>query len=178
MAATGRRQAGTARGSAGRPAGEPVYIHGNTVRKPEPVQDPERHAREAGGQPQRREQPRVSPGTLRRNREKALQVDLPYLVLLVIASCCALSICISYLHLQSEMNTRMDNIKQLEQELEVLRSDNDAMETEINTRVDLDHVYQVATQDLGMVYAGKDQVLLYNRTESEYVRQNEDIPRQ
>ena len=27
-----------------------------------------------------------------------------------------------------------------------------------------------------MVYAGKDQVLLYDQTESEYIRQNEDIP--
>ena len=27
-----------------------------------------------------------------------------------------------------------------------------------------------------MVYANKDQVLMYNRTESEYVRQYEDIP--
>ena len=41
----------------------------------------------------------------------------------------------------------------------------------------LDHVYQVATEELGMVYAGKDQVLLYDKTESEYVRQNEDIPK-
>ncbi len=28
-----------------------------------------------------------------------------------------------------------------------------------------------------MVYANKDQVLLYNKSESEYVRQYEDIPR-
>ena len=41
----------------------------------------------------------------------------------------------------------------------------------------LDHVYKVATEELGMVYANKDQVLMYNRTESEYVRQYEDIPK-
>ena len=28
-----------------------------------------------------------------------------------------------------------------------------------------------------MVYANKDQVRLYNKTESEYVRQNENIPK-
>ena len=31
-------------------------------------------------------------------------------------------------------------------------------------------------EDLGMVYANKDQVIMYNKTESEYVRQYEDIP--
>ena len=42
--------------------------------------------------------------------------------------------------------------------------------------MDLDYVYKVATEELGMVYANKDQVRLYNKTESEYVRQYEDIP--
>jgi len=29
---------------------------------------------------------------------------------------------------------------------------------------------------MGMVYANQSQILLYDKTESEYVRQNEDIP--
>lgn len=75
------------------------------------------------------------------------------------------------------MTTRMDHIKELEQELDALRSENDITQTRINTSVDLDYVYQVATEELGMVYAGKDQVLMYHQTESEYVRQYEDIPK-
>ncbi len=74
------------------------------------------------------------------------------------------------------MTTRMDHIKELEQELDALRSENDITQTRINTSVDLDYVYRVATEELGMVYAGKDQVLMYHQTESEYVRQYEDIP--
>ena len=35
---------------------------------------------------------------------------------------------------------------------------------------------KMCIRDRGMVYAGKDQVLLYDQTESEYIRQNEDIP--
>ena len=72
------------------------------------------------------------------------------------------------------MTTRMDHIKELEQELDALRSENDITQTRINTSVDLDYVYQVATEELGMVYAGKDQVLMYHQTESEYVRQYEE----
>ena len=74
------------------------------------------------------------------------------------------------------MTRRMDNIKKLEQELDALKSENDTTQTRINTSVDLDYVYKVATEELGMVYAGKNQVRLYHQTESEYVRQYEDIP--
>ena len=65
----------------------------------------------------------------------------------------------------------------LEQQLEQLRSENDALQTRINTDMDLDHIYKVATEELGMVYANRNQVLLYDKTESEYVRQYEDIPK-
>ena len=74
------------------------------------------------------------------------------------------------------MTSRMDHIKDLELELDALKDENDTLETRINTAVDLDYVYKVATEELGMVYANKDQVLLYQQTESEYVRQYEDIP--
>ncbi len=156
-----------------RPSHAQVYVYGNTVRRLEP----ERYPSEPSQNPQRKERHRVDRNTLRRNQEKALQVDLPYLAVLIIAACFMLYICVSFLHIQSEINSRMDNIKTMERQLETLKSENDALETSINTSVDLDYVYRVAVEDLGMVYANKDQVLLYNKTESEYVRQNEDIPK-
>lgn len=151
-----------------RPPRRQEYIHGSTVRKLEPERIP-------GRQQEKREHRKVS-YKVRRNQEKALQMDLPYLVALMIASCCTLFICINYIHVQSVITGRMDNIKQLEQELDALKSENDAAQTRINTSVDLDYVYKVATEELGMVYAGKNQVRLYHQTESEYVRQYEDIP--
>ena len=82
----------------------------------------------------------------------------------------------NYLHVQSSIMGRIHHIEELEREIEQLRSNNDALQTRINTEIDLDHVYKVATEELGMVYANKDQVILYDKTESEYVRQYEDIP--
>ena len=149
-----------------------AYVYGNTVRKLEPEHRPQQPSRT----PERRERPHVDHSTLRRNQEKALQVDLPLLILLTIAASAMLLICVNFLRLQSEINGRMDDIKRMEQQLEVLKSENDALETTINTSVNLDYVYQVAVGELGMVYADKNQVLLYNKTESEYVRQNEDLP--
>ena len=145
----------------------PAYIYGNAVRKAEPKKAPSGPAKE---------KKRKSHYQVRRNQEKALQIDLPYLVVLTIASCCTLLICVNYLQVRSDMTSRMDHIKDLELELDALKDENDTLETRINTAVDLDYVYKVATEELGMVYANKDQVLLYQQTESEYVRQYEDIP--
>lgn len=114
--------------------------------------------------------------TVRRNREKALQMNLPYVAALTIAAICALYLCVSYLQLQSSITARLKRIENLEQAIELQKANNDALETRINTSVDLDYVYKVATEELGMVYANKEQVRLYNKTESEYVRQYEDIP--
>ncbi len=46
----------------------------------------------------------------------------------------------------------------------------------INTDTNLDYVYKVATEELGMVYANSNQVVLYDKTDNEYVRQYDDIP--
>ena len=138
------------------------YVEGNTVRKVERV-------------PRYEEQER---GHHQRNQEKALQMNLFSVLLLTVAVICTLYICVSYLKLQSSVTARLNHIESLEESIEKLKGDNDALLTRINTSVDLDYVYKVATEELGMVYANKDQVRLYNKTESEYVRQYEDIPEQ
>ncbi|MGL5433826.1 MAG: septum formation initiator family protein [Lachnospiraceae bacterium] len=144
------------------------YIYGNAVRKTMPAQRPQRRIQE---QPQRRIN-----HTVRRNQEKALYMDLPYVIMLTIAAMCALYICVTYLHMQSTTTARIYHIEKLERELEQQKSENDALASRINTSIDLDYVYKVATEELGMVYANRNQVLLYDKTESEYVRQYEDIP--
>ena len=129
------------------------YVEGNTVRKVERV--PRYEEQERGHQQKRNVSHTV---TVRRNQEKALQMNLFSVLLLTVAVICTLY------------------IESLEESIEKLKGDNDALLTRINTSVDLDYVYKVATEELGMVYANKDQVRLYNKTESEYVRQYEDIP--
>ena len=144
---------------------EEAYVTGTAVRKLEP---------------ERRREPHdlSHTVTVRRNREKALQMDLPYVLVLTAAAICALYLCVSYLKLQSSITARLNHIEALEESIEQKKADNDALETSINTSVDLDYVYKVATEELGMVYANRDQVRVYNKTESEYVRQYEDIPKQ
>ena len=147
------------------------YIGGAEAPKLEPERQPSK------ARPKRRKQTGLRKRQqVRRNQERAMALDLPYVILLSAACICTLYICVSYLQLQSDLTARMHNIEQLEARFEKLKTENDALETSINTSIDLNKIYEIATKELGMVYAKKDQVLLYDKTESEYVRQYEDIP--
>lgn len=154
------------------------YVHGTAAPKLEPhqVPSPERRPSGPSKKPAERRSARTS-HRIRRNQERAMYMDLPYVIMLTIAAVFTLYLCINYLHVQSSITARMHNIERLESELERLKAENDALETSINTSVDLNRIYEIATKELGMVYAQKDQVLLYDKTESEYVRQYEDIPK-
>lgn len=146
------------------------YIDGNTARKINRANTQVRPA------PSERENYQRSQ-RVRRNQEKALHMDGAYVFALTVAAVITLFLCMNYLHMQASITTRIHRIESLELELEALKSGNDALQTRLDTYVDLDHVYKVATEELGMVYANKDQILLYDKSESEYVRQYEDIPK-
>lgn len=147
------------------------YVYGNAAR----VMEPEPNERKRQRKPVRK---KVVSYMVWRNQEKALHMNFPYVLALTIAVFCALLICVNYLKIQSTITTRLDHIENLEKSVEQLKVENDALETRINTSIDLDYIYKVATEELGMVYANRNQVRLYDKTESEYVRQYEDIPTQ
>ena len=158
------------------------YIHGTGAEKLAPSEREERlqrKRRQDVGRSVKRQH------RIRRNQERAMYMDLPYVIMLTLASICTLYLCVNYLHLQSaitgsmaQTGTQIVSLEGMTQEekLEKMRTENDALETSINTSIDLNEIYEIATKELGMVYAKKDQVLLYDKTESEYVRQYEDIP--
>ena len=138
-------------------------IEGNTARKVQTLEYPSRER-----QPERRE---------RRHAEKSnvQYVNVLYMIFLAAASCMVLWSCVNYLQLQAETTSRVKHIASLETELEDLRKENNDNYTRIMTSVDLDHIRDVAINELGMVYAEPNQVILYGGTD-DYVRQNGSIP--
>lgn len=139
-------------------------IEGNTARKVQTLEYPSRER-----QPERRE---------RRHAEKSnvQYVNVLYMIFLAAASCMVLWSCVNYLHLQAETTSRVKHIASLETELEDLRKENNDNYTRIMTSVDLDHIRDVAINELGMVYAEPNQVILYDGGTDDYVRQNGSIP--
>ena len=139
-------------------------IEGNTARKVQTLEYPSRER-----QPERRE---------RRHAEKSnvQYVNVLYMIFLAAASCMVLWSCVNYLQLQAETTSRVKHIASLETEREDLRKENNDNYTIIMTSVDLDHIRDVAINELGMVYAEPNQVILYDGGTDDYVRQNGSIP--
>ena len=98
------------------------------------------------------------------------------MLVLAVAAIVTLVICVQYVQLQSEITYHLKRINRLETELNDLMLLNNETDKRINLYIDLDYIYQVATQELGMRYANKDQILRYNNSGAEYVRQYKDIP--
>lgn len=94
---------------------------GNTVRKVQRTVEirPERDEREEYRHKH----------AVRRNQEKALYMNGPYVLALTIAALIALVLCMNYLHKQASITTRINHIEDLELKLENLKSENDALQT-------------------------------------------------
>jgi len=73
-------------------------------------------------------------------------------------------------------NTANNNkIKTLSEQLSKAKEANDLKKLTIDTSIDFDYIYKTATEELGMVHAGKNQIVEYKSGESEYVIQYKDI---
>lgn len=103
-------------------------------------------------------------------------IDLFSIVVLTGAIILTLFTCVDYLKVQSSIVSMNKNIAKLESNLTKLEDENQASLAMINTALDLNYIYQVATSELGMVYPNDNQVITYESTLSDYVRQYEDIP--
>lgn len=157
----GRR---TAYGSRTRMQEKQAYIQGNTARKLQVV-------------PKEYERPvkKLSHAT-RKNRERALHMNIGYVLFLVTAMVAAGVILTGYLTLQSDITNSIKNISKLESELNSMKLDNDETYSRITSNVNLEEVRRIAIQELGMQYAQEGQIVTFNGEDSDYVRQTGEIP--
>ncbi len=161
----------TAYGGGKRNYVEQYVTDGNTVRV---IRKEE--ARAEAIRPERRRAERIQRYNEPEKKAEALPLTFPLTVLLIAAMTVVFVVGYKYLCLKSSIDLHMDNVKTLETRLENLKTENDALERSIDTSVDLNKVYEVATNKLGMVPANKSNIIQYDKTESEYVRQYDDIP--
>lgn len=151
------------------------YIQGNTVRRE--ADDVVRQRREADVYRQKREAIRRANERVdsQKRLENSLSMDAPYVIALTLALFVVLGMCIQLLRVQANITTRIKNIEAQEKILEQYTADNDALQSRIDAGIDLNDIYRVATEELGMVYANKSQIITYDKTPTEYVRQNANI---
>ena len=110
------------------------------------------------------------------NRQRALSMNLHYVLFMTIAAVAVVAICIFYLRLQATSTKLQKKTVSLQTQLQDLQIENDIVYNEIVSGVDLEQVRKVATEDLGMTYPTQDQIVTYSAASSDYVKQYEEIP--
>ena len=143
-------------------------MDGNTVRKEQ--QAPEIRRREDSVE-QRKQARRVL-----RNQNRVLAMSLPQAVLLLALCLIVGYMAFQYILVRSSISATNKVIQNEQAQLTELRQANEALRIRTEASLDLDELYRVATEELGMVHAGEDQSVYYSKTESEYVRQYDNIP--
>ena len=61
-------------------------------------------------------------------------------------------------------------------EIQDLQANNAAYAASLENKYSLNHIYDVATKDLGMVYSQKGQIVYYESANEDYVKQMRDVP--
>ena len=149
-----------------------TYIYGNVVRKPDIYEDERREERR-----QSKERARRKVVSAARSREQGLSIDAPFVIVFFLAIVVSAFFIMNYLKLQADITATSKQIEAQQKTIEQMKLENDALEDSIDSYIDLQYVFDVATNELGMVYPTNDQVIRFEKTESGYVRQNEDILR-
>ena len=80
-----------------------------------------------------------------------------------------------YISLNINMTQKAREIASLRKELSTMTMENDNLEISINSSIDYDYIYKVATEELGMVYPSCSQIVSYDSEDSEYVVQYKDV---
>ena len=110
------------------------------------------------------------------NRRKAARFGGIYTLFITAAVAVTLVTCVKYITQINSSNEQSKEIVNLQEQLNELKEKNDRKQLAIDTSVDFNYIYDVATKELGMIHPASDRVISYNSGESEYVIQYSDIP--
>ena len=139
------------------------YIEGNTVKVIDPIKEMQKPVRKVNK-------------AVRRNQDKALYMNLPYVMFLTAALVITGIVLIGYLQTQAQLTVSIKRVAALESELNDMRLSNDEQLARIESAVDIEKVKQIAIEELGMTYAKEGQVVTISGEGSDYVRQLADLP--
>ena len=149
------------------------YIDGSAVRKYEAAPEfiPDRRSREQD------ERERKARELAARNKAKARKrVGVMSLLVVTFAVLTSLYLCVSYVMVYSDIEAAGEEIASLERQIEKMTAANEIGYAEVDSELDLDYVYKVATKKLGMVPASKNQIYKYDNKKSDRVIQHNNIP--
>lgn len=131
--------------------------------------------------PSRRPEQRPKPTVKKHKRlsaqaKRSLAFGRGYMAFMMLMVTMVIASCAFMLYMDTKITAQQNNITALEAQLEVIEDDNAAHKIRLNNMYSLDDVYDVATNELGMVYAKKGQIIYYDSANEDYVKQYQDVP--
>lgn len=150
------------------------YVYGSAAKSVE-VMEPESIKQEKERRRLEREEKERRQRQLQRQK-KAHKVNLVYTFALIGAMSVLIYMLVGYVQLQASIQVHAEQINVLEQNLAKLTESNNLTAVELDTNIDYNTIFDIATNELGMVYPDESQVIVYNSAASEYVKQYQDIP--
>lgn len=158
-----------------------VFVDGNTVRKLDVAVNTEEDVRRRRLLEEEKEyqleiERKKKMRQLRIKRERVQGMDLFSVLFLTIAIVVTAYTCVGFLKVQSQVTSLSKQTASMETELLNMKEENKTIAEDITADIDLDYIYKVATKKLGMVYPSEDQVVTYESTKSDAVKQYGDIP--
>ncbi len=145
------------------------YTEGNAVRRVRPDSDVYEN-------PLREERRRQSKRSSRKSQKELSSINMASCVILIFAITITLFTCIDFIKIQAEVSSLNTRIIQSEKELSNLKDENRIRKAQLDASVDLNEIYDVASNELGMVVPNDDQVIYFESVKSGFVKQYENIP--
>lgn len=116
-------------------------------------------------------------GALYLERERPPFVgELPYVTVLLATILFAVISCFQYIQLRTDVEMRIRRTEALEREFLSLKNENILVERDVYQTPDLTMIYETAVGELGMIPATEEHVRLFERSNSGYVYQTDNIP--
>lgn len=140
------------------------YIDGNTVRKLDVVEELQKPLEKKEGKHRHT-------GVY----QNAIYMNIGYVLFLIGALVVAAVVLMSYIRLQSDIITSVQQISRLESQLNDMKLTNDEDYARAVSSVDLEKIRNVAIGELGMRYAKEGQIINVSGEGTDYVRQLAEI---
>ena len=107
---------------------------------------------------------------------KSLAFDFKYTLFLAFAMVIMIFSCANMIMMESRIDSKKSKISSLQSEIRDMKADNEAFENSLSDSYTLEEIYNIAVNELGMVYSEKGQIVYYNTANEDYVNQYQDVP--
>ncbi len=107
---------------------------------------------------------------------KSLAFDFKYTLFLAFAMVIMIFSCANMIMMESKIDSKKNEISSLQSEIRDMKADNEAFENSLSDSYTLEEIYNIAVNELGMVYSEKGQIVYYDTANEDYVNQYQDVP--